>query len=182
MIRDLERYLKQWNLIRSFLRGRRIVPGVCYFFCSQIVLSFSPFCVLTVNYTLTRRTVCLSHLNIDRFLKFWATKLPVCKEDVLDGVNVICKDVWTQKTRMDCSIMTLLFPLKLVLWKSTLKSCFSAVWKCLFLHAIFRDPEYLDNRNLIRSFWRDPGVFFRARFRILLFHRLSICHFWCLDF
>ena len=146
-------------------------------------LSFSPFFVFWLStILLTRRTVCLSHLNIDRFLTFWASILPVCKEDVLDGVNVICKDVWTQKTRMDCSIMTLLFPLNFLLWNSTFKSCFSAVSKCLFLHAIFRDSEYLDNWILIRSFWRDPGIFFRARFRILLFQRLSVCHFCCVGF
>ena len=110
--------------------------------------------------------------------------LAMSEEVMLDGVNVMCKVVWTNETWVDCCILTFFVSSEksTLLCKLTFKSRFSAVAKRVFLHAIFRDLKYLDNWNLIRPFWCDPGSLYRARFRLLLFHRMSVCHFWCLNF
>ena len=69
-----------------------------------------------------------------------------------------------------------------LLWKLTLNSSFSAVAKGLLSHEFFSDLRYLYQRNLMRSFWGDPGFLFRARCRLLLFYRISICLLWCVGF
>ena len=114
MIRDLERYLRQWNLIRSFYRRCRIVPG---FWCSFLL----PSCVVLLPFmvfgllTLFSHGWGLSKWFECRLLFREFPFLAMSEEVLLDGVNVMCEDVWTNETWLDCCILTLMFPLKKVL-------------------------------------------------------------------
>ena len=88
---------------------------------------------------------------------------------VLDGVNVMSKNVWTNETWLDRCILTLVFCFKIVLQKLTFRSFFSAVLKGWLLHAMIRDLErYLREWNMIRSLYRGrrvvPGVWFSFLF------------------
>ena len=90
-------------------------------------------------------------------------------EDVLDGVNVMCKDVWTNETWLDRCILTLVVCFKIVPQKLTFRSFFSAVLRGCLLHAMIRDLErYLRQWNMIRSFYRGCRVVCGVWFSFLL--------------
>ena len=117
--RDLERYLKH----ASFYHGHRIVPGVWYSFLvliSVVVLPFMLFGLLTLfshGWGLSESFEC-------RLLFREFPFLAMSEEVLLDGVKVMCKDVWTNETWLDRCILTLVVCFEIVLQKLTFRSFF----------------------------------------------------------
>ena len=152
--RDLERYLMQGNLIESFYLGCRIFPEVWYSLLLLIFVVVLPFMVFGLL-TLFSHGWGLSKSFECRLLFGEFPFLAMSEDVVLDGVNVMCKDVWTNETWLDRCILAFVVCFKIVRQKLTFRSCFSAVLKGWLLHAMIRDLErYLRQWNLIRSFYR----------------------------
>ena len=138
--RDLERYLMQGNLIESFYLGCRIFPEVWYSLLLLIFVVVLPFMVFGLL-TLFSHGWGLSKSFECRLLFGEFPFLAMSEDVVLDGVNVMCKDVWTNETWLDRCILTLVLCFKLVRQKLMFRSCFSAVLKGLLLHATFCNFE-----------------------------------------
>ena len=105
-----------WKLSKAMKLdcGRRLVPGVWYSFLllnRVVLLPFMVFGLLTVfpqGWRLSKAFECRLLFRVFPFLG-------MSEEVLLDGVNVMCKDVWTNETWLDCCILTLLFLLNIVL-------------------------------------------------------------------
>ena len=105
-----------WKLSKAMKLncGRRIVPGVWYSFLllnRVVLLPFMVFGLLTVfpqGWRLSKSFECRLFFRVFPFLG-------MSEEVLLDGVNVMCKDVWTNETWLDCCILTLLLLLNIVL-------------------------------------------------------------------